>query len=403
MVSSKKRVRLSIKEDDEREERGRTSVAPLETASSSMVDITTSPTMADDANTIFDRATRRAAKKALEQELQWKIPTHDDDGIPYGKIQLRRMKRRVKHGLSPIPSEEEEREIRERERREKMEEEALYYEAPARDDDVDDDGDCKDDDKGRNPIDEEDAIDGGRGANDVWNDNNEDVNDEQEEEEKAERNAAEVLSPPPAKKVKRNKPVPPDYVCQACQSQAVHWIYDCPKKETKKGCNTVAKKLRGLHDPPSRKVFVGGLPFDCDEGMVKRFFDEGLGSNSSSCGDGVVVHVKLLKFEDSQRCKGQAFLTFDTDEGAAMAITKMNGLVWREVPELGATLMTTKGKKKKKTTKEDSAVPKRELRLKVTRALNRFATTGPKKAKTGEGGFGGHANALKRIGRKSKE
>ena len=109
---------------------------------------TASPTAVDDGDNITinvndasgtssppdDRASRRAARRAerLEDEkrLSSKIPTRDDDGIPYGKIQIRRMKRRVKHGLSPIPTEEEEREIRERERLERLEEEDLYYEVP---------------------------------------------------------------------------------------------------------------------------------------------------------------------------------------------------------------------------------------------------------------------------------
>jgi len=176
----------------------------------------------------------------------------------------------------------------------------------------------------------------------------------------------------------------------ACQNKATpsgidadpptpHWIYDCPLKKTKKGCNKIAKKLRGMHDPPSRKVFVGGLPFDCDEGAVKSFFDDGL-SKTTTYGDGV-VHVKLLKFEDSKRCKGQAFLTFDTDEGAAAAMSTMNGSLWRETAEPGIATANGKKKMKGKTEEEGS---KRELRLKVTRSLNRFVT-GTKKTGTGGG------------------
>lgn len=394
-----KRMRSSEK-DDEREEMGVASL--LSGASSSALVV--------GAGKNEDRAARKAAKKALEQQLLLQIPTHDNDGIPYGKIQLRRMKRRVKHGLSPIPTEAEEREIRESERID----DALYYEAPARDDNEEEE-------------DEDEApVMNGEEGDDVFEEEGEDssqddkIDDEEEETEgqdnEDDTNAAakknNVVSQPPTKKVKRNKPVPSDYVCQACQTRALHWIYDCPQKETKKGCNGIAKKLRGLHDPPSRKVFVGGLPFDCDEGMVKRFFDDGLLSSSSPSssvivGEGV-VHVKLLKFEDSKRCKGQAFLTFDTDEGATMAINKMNGAVWKEITEPGisSTIITPTGKGGKKQTKknvDNEGGPKKELRLKVTRALNRFVT-GVKKTGGGRGGGrAGHENALKRIGRKSKE
>ena len=80
-----------------------------------------------------------------------------------------------------------------------------------------------------------------------------------------------------------------------------------------------------------------------------------------------MVHCKLLKFEDSNRCKGQAFLTFDTDDAAKLAIRVMNGSTWKEIDEPG-----TKTKKKKK----DAAAgkEKKELKLKVTKVLNRFVT-----------------------------
>ncbi|KAL3775863.1 hypothetical protein ACHAW5_010157 [Stephanodiscus triporus] len=353
-----------------------------------------------------DRAARRAAKKLLEKRLASSIPTHDDDGMPYGKAQIRRMKRR----LSPIPTEEEEREIREREKREREEEEELYHatnDSAVRldDDDVDDDGGEEVVAKW-NPNEKDDVMRDVGVADASSSDDNDDV-DENDHEGGGERGSDAKADerarcdPPPAKRSKRNKPVPPDYVCMACRNKSPfspsssldvdavpaspHWIYDCPLKKTQRGCNKVAKKLRGLHDPPSRKVFVGGLPFDCDEGEVKRYFDDGLSSSSSSYGDGV-VHVKLLKFEDSKRCKGQAFLTFDTDEGAAAAISTMNGSIWRVAEDAGTT---TDGKKKKKKKKDgetgEGVGPKRELRLKVTRALNRFVT-GMTKTKSGGGG-----------------
>lgn len=352
-----------------------------------------------------DRAARKAARKAAKLEIEKRvlseIPTHDSDGMPYGKVQIRRMKRRVKHGLSPIPTEEEEREIRERERREREEEEKIYYanndedgdggkeeeeekEEGERDANEEDD-EMHDEEVADAPSDDSDFVDGdavegggkGGGAKAPKS-----IEKSDDDERRIDR--------PPAKKAKRNKPVPPGYVCMACQNKATpsgidadpptpHWIYDCPLKKTKKGCNKIAKKLRGMHDPPSRKVFVGGLPFDCDEGAVKSFFDDGL-SKTTTYGDGV-VHVKLLKFEDSKRCKGQAFLTFDTDEGAAAAMSTMNGSLWRETAEPGIATANGKKKMKGKTEEEGS---KRELRLKVTRSLNRFVT-GTKKTGTGGG------------------
>jgi hypothetical protein len=355
---------------------------------------------ADDGNTNKDvsKSTRHAQRKSekaqLKLQLQSKIPTHDPEtGIPYNKIQVRRMMRRVKHGLSPIPTEEEENEIRAREKRERMEEEALMY-AERRNDNEDASNPEKDDENSdsengvvNNKDDQDDASFSGDD-----NDNNEEDDGEADTHSgSAEKDitvaktttyTAAQQQPPPTKKAKRNKPVPTDYICQACQNNpqsssssfVPHWIYDCPVKKTQRGCNQISKKLRGLHDPPSHKVFVSGLPFECDEGMVKRFFEESMMKNDGKNANVVseLVHCKLLKFEDSNRCKGQAFLTFDSEEGATLAIRVMNGSIWKEIVEPG---MATKGKKKKTSSAASTeGGAKKELKLKVTKALNRFVT-----------------------------
>ncbi|KAL9186740.1 hypothetical protein ACHAXT_010460 [Thalassiosira profunda] len=321
------------------------------------------------------RAAKKAAKAAAKSEVLDQLPKVDGDGIPYSKLQIRRMLRRVKHGLPPIATEEEEQEIRRREKRERIEEEALYS-ATA-------------DDAGN-------AGQGGDTEGDVAIAGEDRENEPQEPEapeaeEHSDDNEEEAVDDepkrkyhnPPSKKTKRSKPVPPDYVCMACNNKlddfTPHWIYDCPRKKTQKGCNQVAKKLRGLHDPPERKVFVSGLPFDCDEGLVKRYFEEGMREKFEADvgGDGGgewgeehdMVHCKLLKFDDSKRCKGTGFLTFGGDAGAKLAL-KLNGAVWKEVDEPG----TASKKKKKKGAKGGEEREHKELRLKVAKVLNRRVT-----------------------------
>lgn len=277
---------------------------------------------------------KKAAKKVLESTLLSKIPTLDPDGIPYSKIQIRRMKRRVKHGLDPIPTEEEEKEIKKRKEEEKREVEELLA-----------DNEKSDDDQSVPNEDEEDP-------------DEEDVNEDDDTDAKNDTST----EPQSVYKKPRSKPVPPDYVCSACQNKPKdgefnpHWIYDCPFKITKRGCNTKSKKNRGLTDPASRKVFVSGLPFDVTERGVKKYFDQ----------VGEVVHVKLLKFEDSQRCKGQGILTFDTDAQAKDALN-LSGEIWSE---------KEKDDKKKKTKVDKEG---KELRLKVSKVLNRFVTKKQKK------------------------
>ncbi len=314
-------------------------------------------TAASKSSSKVDRATRKAIKKEQKEALMAKIPKLDPDGIPYNKIQIRRMLRRVKHGLDPVATEEEEKEIREREKREKAEEERLLF---AERNDEEDQEEDNDDDKDNE-------------ADDTKSDQAEEVEAAPATKEPAQDAPRKKSHNPPSKKTKRSKPVPPDYICQACQNKlpnfTPHWIYDCPNKVTQRGCNTVSKKLRGLHDPPSRKVFVSGLPFECTEGHVKRYFEQNMdGTDAAESIE--LVHCKLLKFEDSSRCKGQGILTFESDLGAQLAL-KLNGSAWEDVEEPG---VATKKKKKSGAKESVSSDKKKELKLKVTKVLNRHVT-----------------------------
>jgi len=117
-----------------------------------------------------------------------------------------------------------------------------------------------------------------------------------------------------------------------------------------RGTNQVAKRQRGLHNPSDCKLFVSGLPFDCKASDVSQLF-----SNVQNC--------KLIKFPDTGRCKGQAYLTFATPEDARTAL-KSNGTT---IPNVAPPPSTKKGAAK--------IEPKRkELKLKVSKVLNRFQT-----------------------------
>ena len=89
-----------------------------------------------------------------------------------------------------------------------------------------------------------------------------------------------------------------------------------------------------------------------------------------------LVHCKLLKFEDSKRCKGNGFLTFDSDDAAKLAIKCMNASVWKDIEEPGIS------SKKTKKGKDGNVTEKKELKIKVVPVLNRFVT----KNKKWEGG-----------------
>ena len=295
-----------------------------------------------------DRAAKKAAKKAEKSALLAQVPTVDEHGISYTKIQIRRMTRRVKRGLPPVPTEEEERERLRQNKLDKEEEEkelAGMLHSREDEDDEDDSGDESED----------------GGDDDEAEEQGEDIADDEDDDDDEPAPKPQQQQQPPKKKSKRSKPVPADYTCMACQNKhtPAHWIYDCPDKERRPGSNHVKKKLRGINQPSSCKVFVSGLPFEIKSKDVEKYF-------ALACGK--VVHCKLLTFEDTKRCKGQAFITFEEEESAKKAL-KMTGEVLDYEPDDG-------GKKKKKG--GDAGTPKKALTLRVSKVKNRVATGGRK-------------------------
>lgn len=295
-----------------------------------------------------EKELRRASRKAKRQEkedLLAKVPKVDENGIKYTKIQIKRMLKRVKRGMYPVPTEEEERERLRSEAQMRRADEAefsgLVYQ--------------KEEEKGDTEADDKDEeVD--EAANEGV-DESIDASQTQEEEAMKDdtnqvKNEAHV-----AKKAKRSKAVPPDYVCQACNNKMkpVHWIYDCSMKVTVRGRNQKKKKLRGINETDSKKLFVSGLPFEVKPADVTNVF--------KACGK--VVNCKLLKFGDTGRCNGQAYVSFDTDEAASNAL-KLSGTMI----DNGAD-----DAPKKKGRKSNEASKRKQLKLKVIKAVNRRVTS----------------------------
>lgn len=63
-------------------------------------------------------------------------------------------------------------------------------------------------------------------------------------------------------------------------------------------------------NPPSRKIFIGNLAFDATKEMLEEHF--------SRCG--TVTNVHVATFEDSGKCKGFAWVEFETVEAAEAAV-----------------------------------------------------------------------------------
>jgi hypothetical protein len=285
----------------------------------------------------------RAARKKEQAFLLAKVPKVNEDGIIYTKLQIRRMTKRVKRGLAPVPTAKEENDRLRRDAELRREDDALYTNEDEQDDDDDDDeedeaenGGAMDEDNDKEKIDKVDASD----------DDKDEANDDPKKS---------VTNPSPNKKAKRNKAVPEDYVCSACKNKhtPVHWIYDCPEKITKKGTNLKKKKLRGLNEPDAKKVFISGLPFDAKTKDVESLF--------SPCG--TIAFCKLIKFEDTGRCKGQAYISFDTEAAAKKAL-KLSG----------TTIDNIVAEDSSKKSKKDELPKRKDLKLKVSKVMNRRFT-----------------------------
>jgi len=302
------------------------------------------------------------SKKEEKAELVKKIPLKNEDGIAYTKFQIRQMMKRVKRGLAPVATPKELDEKRQNDGRLRREEEAELAGLTSTRNTPDSDEDSDDDSRGEGE---------GEGDNN-GNNSNDEIDDH---EKKSSADPSDLSAPLPSalnkdgtakKKSKRNKPIPSDYICQACKNrhEPSHWIYDCPDKVTVRGTNKKRKKERGVNDPDSKKVFVSGLPFDVKAQPVEDFF-----SVTNNCG--TVAAVRLIHFEDTKRCNGQAYVLFDTDEGAQRAIGLSGTTLDAEA--LSSPSDSNNSRKKKKD--GESPPPKRkELKLKVSKVLNRRKT-----------------------------
>jgi RNA recognition motif. (a.k.a. RRM, RBD, or RNP domain) len=378
---SKRRKRSEDENDAELAVNVAASVEPEEAASTldetELIDIATDTTKKEKKRKKKRKEKNEAVTAA---DVGGAVSTADEHGVAYNRQQLRRMRKRVKRGLDPIetPAERHARQV---------EEAALRREEDVGWADLHDDNNNGDDDiisdregggEEGEPFDEE--------TYDQEDDHISNSNVPDDEDKKKAKGVTENGSVPAAAttsprkpKKKRSKEVPADYVCSACHNSVapVHWIYDCPQKETVRGTNQISRRQRGLHNPSDCKVFVSGLPFDSTPKSVSEIFETQLLAMAPP--DPVTVrHCKVIKFADTGRCKGQAFLTFDTASDAKKAL-KLNGCMIDNTPAVPDPATIVKNKKKKPTADSEDAVgssgrSRPQLKLKVSKVLNRFAT-----------------------------
>ncbi|CAE7013046.1 hypothetical protein PTT_10747 [Pyrenophora teres f. teres 0-1] len=91
---------------------------------------------------------------------------------------------------------------------------------------------------------------------------------------------------------------------------------DKPKTEQEDGGRGVKGAGKPGH-PPNKRVFVGNLSFDVTKEDLEYHYGQA----------GEVEHIHMATFEDSGKCKGYAWVTFNDVEAATCAV---NGFVYKD-------------------------------------------------------------------------
>ena len=284
-----------------------------------------------------DGSTVKKSRLEKKKELMEKIPETNEFGLPFTKIQIRKMVKRVKSGLPPIPSKQEQKELEKQRKQEDKEISEMLFSR-------EDKGGTKNDDENEAETDNED-VEEEREEKESLEVKNDTSGEEGVTEASKEKTVGIIRS-----KKSRTKPVPDDYVCFACKNKLSpkHWIYDCPSKVTVRGTNKVKKNQRGVTQPGENKIFVSGFPYNVKRKDICEYFERKSGK---------VVACKMMTFQDSLRFNGQVILSFDTKEFAEKAL-KLDGEIYR-----GSDDQQKKGNETEK-----------ERWLKVTRVLSRAVT-----------------------------
>jgi RNA recognition motif-containing protein len=155
---------------------------------------------------------------------------------------------------------------------------------------------------------------------------------------------------------------------------------DKPKNED----NGDDKKAANGGNPPNKRVFVGNLAFDVTKDDLSQHYGQ--------CGE--VADIHMATFEDSGKCKGYAWVTFETVEAASSAV---KGFLYKEESKKNDVESDEEGAKKGKKRKVFvNRLMGRELRCEFAEdATTRYNKRHGKEKKEGMEGL--HPDRLKQL------
>ena len=104
-------------------------------------------------------------------------------------------------------------------------------------------------------------------------------------------------------------------------------IKDAKDFEGRPKTSAGSSEIKGLEKPPNKRIFIGNLDFAVDESELRSHF--------SKCGE--IASLFLATFEDSGKCKGYGWVTFDDIEAAKSAVRG-----WVEIEKGGKSIRDQK-------------------------------------------------------------
>ncbi|KAF2745270.1 hypothetical protein M011DRAFT_406845 [Sporormia fimetaria CBS 119925] len=156
-----------------------------------------------------------------------------------------------------------------------------------------------------------------------------------------------------------------------------------PEKPKSEAVSTEGGKKGATGHPPNKRVFVGNLAFDVTK--------EDLSEHYGQCGE--IADLHMATFEDSGKCKGYAWVTFEDVESATSAV---KGYIFKEPKKSADDSEDDDAKKSKKIKWFVNRLMGRELRCEFAEdSTTRYNKRYGKEKKEGMEGI--HPDRMRRI------
>ncbi len=106
------------------------------------------------------------------------------------------------------------------------------------------------------------------------------------------------------------------------------------------------------------RLFMGSLPWEMGDASLKNLVENGdNGEEIKGCGAGSVLEVSVIRYPDTQKSRGFAFVTMNSVENAQKAIQNLNGKRYKS-RELKVDTAAEKSNARRSPSRSDSRGPR---------------------------------------------